>query len=109
MTNQEQKDPDEGLLLRPEVIERIKRAATTPREELIPAERMMAKAQLVGWCPECQHFEPQWGVECGGEEHEQTNGRLRKRLMYICRENGHDHAYFDRKEFLEHGHETCEC
>ena len=75
----------------------------------VPIDRRRRHAELVGWCPECETFQPLEDGACLGEEHEQTNGRLRKRRMYICRENEHNHAYFDRKEFLEHDHSSCEC
>ena len=71
--------------------------------------RARVRPSLVGWCPEHETYQPLEDGFCGFTDHDRTNGRLRKRRMYVCTEKGHAHGYFSRKDFLVHDHENCEC
>ncbi len=73
-------------------------------------DRATIKPEVIGWCPEHGTYQPLTDRWCGFTDHERTNGNLRRRRMYICRESESvlgGRGFFNRQSFLGHDHDEC--
>lgn len=60
------------------------------------------KSQLVGWCPEHETWQPLEDKVCGFIYHDHTNGRLRRRRLYICSHADCQEAFVKAYDFRVH-------